>query len=215
MEGRETDPEVIIALDIVDNENEGGENGNEPDEGGRLVPEEPTGEFPDGFDDGTFEGAEIQVQAFNADANGNLQPSSDIVAATIIEDFEFTELDVSDDGFFNGFVDFNVDVDITSGGEGSIFVESDVQGSVTFSSFGGDDFSGYVFTFLSEDLPAIENVTIDESLNTFGLEPSDIRFSDNSVSVNFGRITPVGSVAELEFIELGDTFRLDIDFADI
>ena len=213
LEGRETDPEAM-GVDIVDNDdNEDTNNDNEPDEGEGVTPEEPTGEEPGVFENNTFDGAEVQVQAFDTDFDGNLQPASDIAAATIVEDFEFTELDVSEDGFANGFLDFDIDVDITSATEGSIFVESDIPGSATFAS---GIFSGYVFTFLSDDLPAIENVTIDESINTFGIEPSDVIFTENTVGINFARPqSPSGTTpAELEFIEFGDTFRLDIDFAD-
>ena len=199
LEGLETDPEAILALDIVDNDDNGNTNNdNEPDEGEGVTPDEPVNEVPDGFDDGTFEGAEIQVQL----------GSSGIAASTIGDGFEFTDLDVSDDGFANGFVDLNIDVDLTPEGEGSIFVESDIPGTATLSG-------SLVLTLISDDLPVIENVTIDESANTFGIEASDVTFTENSIAVNLERTTPVGTTAELEFIELGDTFLLDLEFADV
>ena len=149
-----------------------------------------------------FEGAEIQVQIFAPDLES---PTSDPITAVVNDGIEFDDdLPPSDNPGDNLFP-ANVDIDLTGGiaGEGSISFTVDED--QTPDSFIPGDFNGYVFTDISGDLPAIENVTLDESVNTLGLEPSDITFSENTFEVNVESLRA----------EPGLTALLDVDFADV
>lgn len=76
---------------------------------------------------------------------------------------------------------------------------------MTYTSFSSSDFNGYVLTDVSNKIPPIENVTIDNSTNTLGLASSDVTFSENTIEVN---------VESLVF-EYGDEVLLNVEFADV
>jgi hypothetical protein len=157
---------------------------------------EPTPE-PAPTPDGNFTGREIQLQVFAPDRQ---TPQGTPVTATIDEGVEFeglpaTEIDTSDDLFI---ASVDIDFSDTGPGEGGILfqpIESD--------SFVPGSFNGYVFTDISNQIPAIENVTIDPSTNSLGLEASDVTFTENSIDVN---------VESLNF-NPSLTARLIVDFA--
>ena len=126
---------------------------------------------------------EIQLQAFLP----NLEtPISEAVITTIGDDVEFSALPSIE---LPGETLVDVNIDITQEGEGigSIFFE--VDPNETFTTFASGEFNGYVFTDISDQIPAIENVTIDESTNTLGLEASDLTFTENRIEVNVESLT--------------------------
>ena len=98
----------------------------------------------------------------------------------------------------------NINVDLDFGTEtGTIAFEVDDDGG--FGRFDEAEVNSYVFTDISNQIPAIENVTIDESANTLGLEADDITFSANSIEVN---------VENLAYVP-GSNALLNIEFADM
>ena len=156
-------------------------------------------EAPDNSEQNSLTGVEIQLQAFSP----NLEtPISEAVTATIGDGVEFGALPSIE---LPGETLVDVNIDITQEGEGigSIFFE--VDPNETFTSFASGEFNGYVFTDISEQIPAIENVTIDELTNTLGLDASDITFTENSIEVNVESLT----------FNPEDTLLLNVEFADV
>lgn len=143
-----------------------------------------------------FEGAEVQVQIFAPDLN---TPIEDPATAVVGDGLEF------DDDAQDGNNSFNapVDIDLAGGdpGEGSISITIDQE--QTPGTFFEAEFSGYQFTDINGELPAIENVTINESANSLGLEADDITFTEDTIEVN----------VEGLYYEPGLTTALDVDFA--
>ncbi|ELS05441.1 hypothetical protein Xen7305DRAFT_00051850 [Xenococcus sp. PCC 7305] len=170
--------------------------------------------------------SEIQVQVFSPDLQSLLGAP---LISLIDDDVEFDEIqnsytDSSSAGlsltdllfpsFSNLFglftsdnssriVDVNIDLAYDNQGGGSIFFEVDDDEDSSY--FANADFNGYVFTDIYDEIPAIENVIINDSLNSLGLEHSDISFTEDTIEVN---------VSGLRF-RPGLTAKLDIQFADI
>ena len=168
---------------------------------GIFQDEEPLEEAEDSSPLTNFEGGEIQVQIFAPDLES---PTSDPITAVVSDGIEFDDdLPPSDNPGDNLFP-ANVDIDLAGGvaGEGSIFFEVDED--QTPDTFISGDFNGYVFTDISGNLPAIENVALNESSNTLGLEPDDVTFSENTIEVN----------VESLVAEPGFTALLDVEFGE-
>lgn len=90
---------------------------------------------------------------------------------------------------------------------------SDNSGSITYD-FGetnnpitipNDDFFGYVLSDFSNTIPPIENVSIDSSATTLGIDSSAISFTGNSIDVNLAGLT----------IDSSSVLELDIEFGDV
>ncbi len=73
------------------------------------------------------------------------------------------------------------------------------------SSYLEAEFNGFAIIDISDSLPAIVNITIDESNTTIGIDTSDVVFTEDRLAVN---------VEGLAFSD-GDTIKLNVDFADI
>lgn len=145
-----------------------------------------------------LDGLEIQLQAFSPLET----PISEAVTATIGEGFEFDALPSIELPGIN-LADVNIDISQEGEGIGSIFFE--VDPNQTSNTFVSAEFNGYVFTDISDEIPAIENVTIDESTNTLGLEANDVTFTENTIEVNVESIS----------YNTGDTLLLSVEFADL
>ena len=144
----------------------------------------------------SIEGAEIQRQSFNP----NLQtPSSVPVTAVIGDGVEFgspTPLPGND--LAGSFIDIT---GVPGGGATIRYQINDLNDT----SFATGAFNGIVLTDISDEIPPIENVTIEQSENTLGLASNDITFSENTIEMN---------VEGLAF-EPGDGFLLNVEFADV
>ena len=150
-----------------------------------------------------FEGTEIQYQAFYPDLE---TPRSEPITAIVGDGVEFPADEVlsSDNPGDNIFIaDENIDITGGVAGEGSIIYE--IGENQTPATLLSGDFNAGVFTDVSGDLPPIENVTLDESATTFGLESSDLTFTEDTIVVNFESLD----------IEPGLTAKIDVDFADV
>jgi hypothetical protein len=145
---------------------------------------------------GNFIGADIQLESLFPDLN---TVSGGPVTARIGDSTEFI-LDAydptpndDDDNLVPGYqIDFN---------ESSIlYTTGDIPAGDT--AFQSADFNGFLFTDVSGRIPDIENVTIDETNNTLGLDDSDILFTKNTIAINVEGInyTP------------GDSVKLDVVF---
>ena len=143
-----------------------------------------------------FEGAEVQVEILAPDLNTSVE---DPATAVVGDGIEFDDDAVSEDNSFTA----PVDIDLAGGDAGTGTISITIDQEQTPGTFFEADFSGYVFTDVNDELPAIENVTIDESVNAIGLSADDITFSENSIEVN---------VEGLAY-EPGFTSALNIDFA--
>ena len=142
-----------------------------------------------------IEGAEIQRQSFNP----NLQtPSSVPVTAVIGDGVEFgSPTPLADNNLALSYIDI-------TGVTGGATIRYEIT-DPDVVSFLAADFNGYVLTDISDEIPPIENVTIDESENTLGLASSDVTFSENTIEVN------VEGLAHGP----GDGFLLNVEFADV
>jgi hypothetical protein len=149
-----------------------------------------------------FEGSEIQLQVFapTRDEAGG-EPLTSTVGDGVEFDNELPPSDIPGDEL--SVVDVNVDISGGGAGEGSIFFEVDED--QTPGSFVPGEFNGYVFTDISGELPAFENVTLNESATTLGIDSSDISFTEDTIEVN------VESLA----YEPGLTALLDVEFATV
>ena len=136
-----------------------------------------------------FIGAELEYQTYSPNID---TPVGEPLTAVVGDGVEFN-LGVGDDTLTGGFVDIT---------ENSIVYEVD---STQFSSFLEAEFNGFTILDLTDNLPAIENVTIDESNTTIGIDASRLVFTEDGVAVN---------VQGLTFND-GDTIKLDVDFADV
>ena len=143
-----------------------------------------------------FEGAEVQVEILAPDLNTSIE---DPATAVVGEGLEFDDDTVSEDNSFTAPVD--IDLAGVDAGTGNISITIDQE--QTSGTFFEAEFSGYQFTDINDELPAIENVAIDDSANSLGLEADDITFSEDTIEVN---------VEGLDY-EPGFTAALDVDFA--
>ncbi len=149
-----------------------------------------------------FEGSEIQLQVF---APTRDEAAGEPLTSTVGDGVEFdNELPPSDiPGDELSVVDVNIDISGGGAGEGSIFFEVDEE--QTPGNYVPGEFNGFVFTDISGELPAFENVTLNESATTLGLDSSDISFTEDTIEVN------VESLA----YEPGLTALLDVEFANV
>ena len=160
-----------------------------------ATPEDPAAPEPDSS--GGIAGAEFQLQVFNPRANA----ISEVITTEIGDGVEFSGLpNLALPG--SSLVDVNIDIAGGVAGEGSFLFEVVESDS---GSFATGEFNGYVFTDVSDELPAMENVTINDSANSLGVEASDISFSENSLKVNVESIS----------FDPGDSLLLDVEFADV
>ena len=143
-----------------------------------------------------IEGAEIQLQSFSP----NLQtPTSVPVTAIIGDGIEFgTARPLPGNNLATSYTD------ITGGVAGGASIRYEIN-DLTDTSLLAADFNGIVLTDISDEIPPIENVTIDESENTLGLASSDITFSENTIEMNLEGLP----------FEPGDGFLLNVEFADV
>jgi len=144
-------------------------------------------EQPEVNDGSNFTGAEIQYQTFFPDTATS---AGDPLTATAGNGVEFV-IPTTDDGIGES-------LDIS--GNSIIYEVNDPN-----STFANVEFNGFVVSDVSDNLPAITNVTIDPAGTTLGVDNSDIQFTEDSIAVN---------VASLPYT-IGDTIKLDVEFADI
>jgi RHS repeat-associated protein len=180
LEGLETDPGADVPLSIEDS-GDGDGGGGDGGDGTPLV---------------NFTGADIQLQYFFPTLDA---PARETLIATVNDDVEFSlssfDDNPSDNDFESGYT-----IDITSN---SILYQS-VEAPVEDPFYVSAEFNGLVFTDATDTLPAIQNVTIDSSSTTFGIDASDITFTEDTILVNFEGISYMP----------GETFKLDVTFAD-
>ena len=138
-------------------------------------------------DGSNFTGAEIQYQQFFPDSN---TPVGDTLLANVGNEAEFVT--PPSDAVIGESVDIS--------GNSILYKVTDPGGV-----FSNADFNGIVLSDVSDNLPAIANVTIDSSVTTLDVNNSDIQFDENSVSIN---------VAGLAYV-IGDTIKLDVEFAEL
>ncbi|NEO61850.1 MAG: hypothetical protein F6J98_16005 [Moorea sp. SIO4G2] len=145
-----------------------------------------------------FVGAEIEMATVSPSRN---YPPLETRIATVDNNVEFiratTDSDPTD-GFYEG--GYNVNISENSILYTAASVPRQISSNPRFTS---REFNGYVFTDISDTLPAIENVTIDWSETTFRLSTSDVTFTENSIAINFEGLSYTG----------GDTVKLDVTFA--
>jgi len=195
--GVEVLPNSIASPDFYTIELEEGEVLEGADFGNTNTVGEPV-ETPDDSEQDSLMDLEIQLQAFSP----NLEtPISEAVTTTIGDDVEFSALPSIE---LPGETLVDVNIDITQEGEGIASIFFEVDPNETFTTFASGEFNGYVFTDISDQIPAIENVTIDESTNTLGLEASDLTFTENRIEVNVESLT----------FNPEDTLLLNFEFAD-
>ena len=137
--------------------------------------------------DGGFTGAEVGYQSFFPDFN---TLSGQALVTTV------------GDG-----VEFNIPANGTETGESIDISGSSIIYQVTSpdGSYAEAEVNGISIFDPTDNLPAITNVTIDESATTLGVDSSDILFNENVISLNFESLPYV----------TGDTVKLDVEFADI
>ena len=75
----------------------------------------------------------------------------------------------------------------------------------TDSSYSQGEFNGIVLFDVTDNIPAITNVTIDPSATTLGVDASNIIFIEDAIALN---------LAGLPYVT-GDTVKLDVEFADV
>ena len=150
------------------------------------TPEETSAEPVQG-DGSNFTGAEIQYQQFFPNSN---TPVGDTLLANVGNEAEFVT--PASDAVIGESVDIS--------GNSILYQVTDPGGV-----FSNADFNGIVLSDVSDNLPAIANVTIDSSVTTLDVNNSDIQFDENSVSLN---------VAGLAYVT-GDTIKLDVEFVEL
>lgn len=146
----------------------------------------------------SIEGAKIQLEIFSPNRENLI---SETATATVGDNVEFNVLPSL--ALPNAYlVSSNIDITGVSATEATIRYEINDR---TDTSFNTGDFNGYVLTDISDKIPPIENVTIDESENSLGLASSDVTFSENSIEMNVEGLT----------FKPGDGFLLNVEFADV
>ena len=135
-------------------------------------------------------GTSSTSKSFSSISDGGVELSAEVIQS-------------SDGGSKNVFSE-NFDIDITGGtvGESSIMLEvaADGEGSLTSGAF-----AGAVLSDIAGELPAIENVSLDEAATTLGLDSSDVTFTEDTISVNLESLS----------VKPGLSAMFDVDFADI
>ena len=125
-----------------------------------------------------------------------------LISVIRIQD-EYTELStLGSDTSDLAPVDVNIDLDFGAESGRIYFKVDENEGSDLFAPA---EFNGYVFTDVFDEIPAFENVTLNETANSLGLEASDITFTENTIEVN------VESLA----ISPGLNALLDVEFAEL
>ena len=144
----------------------------------------------------SIEGAEIQLESFSP----NLQTPSSVPMTAIIGDgVEFSSsTPLPGNDLASSYID------ITGGIAGGASIRYEINDR-TDTSLLAADFNGIVLTDISDEIPPIKNVTIDESENTLGLASSDVTFSENTIEMNLEGLP----------FEPGDGFLLNVEFADV
>ena len=139
----------------------------------------------------------IQLEVFTPDLDS---PATEPLIAQINDEVEYTELSSLNRPGLN-LIDMNIDLNLDTEG-GTIYFEVDEDAIPGI--FNGAEFNGYVFTDISDQIPDIADVTINESINTLGLETDDITFTENTIEVNFERLLFSPEDALLLEVELAD-----------
>ena len=103
------------------------------------------------------------------------------------------------------FGELNTRIDLTGGVAGDLSIQFEFNESPASERINPDGVIGYRLADITDNLPAIENVSIVESASTIGSSASDITFDDDSISV----ILPDSSV------RTDNTLLLDVDLADV
>ncbi|NES85273.1 MAG: hypothetical protein F6K10_29820, partial [Moorea sp. SIO2B7] len=145
-----------------------------------------------------FVGAEIEMATVSPSRN---YPPLETSIATVDNNVEFIRATTDSDPT-DGFYDGGYTVEISE--NSIVYTAAPVPPQISSNPrFTSREFNGYVFTDISDTLPAIENVTIDWSETTFRLSTSDVTFTENSIAINFEGLSYRG----------GDTVKLDVTFA--
>lgn len=145
-----------------------------------------------------FIGADIQLERFFPNLDTLVE---DATIATVGNGVEFNRASSDSDPTTPGFVGgYNIDITRNS----IVYETVPSPTNSPTSNFNDADFNGFLFTDISNTLPAITNVTIDSSATNFDVEASDITFTEDTISINFEGIsyTP------------GEIVKLDVTFAN-
>ena len=123
-----------------------------------------------------FIGSEIQLEI---DSPNQGTPLIEPVTATVDDSVEFMSPYSAAAGA--SVVPHQFDISSSS-------IRYQIDPSTSSSQFGSGSFNGYIFTDISDTLPAITNVSIDESETTLNLDESDVTFNSDQIFINVGRI---------------------------
>lgn|GEM_PF-6218525 len=150
-----------------------------------AVAEDAETELSDTSSGFNLDGTELQVQVLSPDAV-NLSE----VAPTVVLDSN--EVEFSSDG---------MEVDIAGGvaGDSSRSFGVDKNRDITSDSI---DFGEYALSDLSNNLPAIENVTINEAATNLGLDASDVSFTEDTIQIDLEGVAFYPRVIALIDIDL-------------
>ena len=98
-----------------------------------------------------------------------------------------------------------IEVDIAGGVAGDLSVSFAVDDNSPATSNNTLYFGEYLLSDVSDNLPAIEDVSLNESTTTLGLDASDITFTEDTIQVSLEGVT----------FDPGATALIDIDLADV
>jgi hypothetical protein len=144
-------------------------------------------------DDAGLLGNQIELETFNP----RNEVSSSKIVATVNNGFEFTRLPESAINS-SSLIDVNINL-----GANGILLDFTDAGTGDFAS---SSFNGYVFSDITETLPAITNVTIERSETTLALDDSDINFTEDTIEINVEGLSFTSETTALLNVELqGDT----------
>ena len=135
-----------------------------------------------------LDGTELQFQIVSPDSMGTT------AAPTIALNSNESEFD--SDG---------IQVDIAGGVAGDLSLSLAVDENRVTTSTDTLDFSKFVLSDISDNLPVIEDVSLNEAATTLGLDASDISFTEDTIEVNL----------EGTSFDPGATALLDIDIAEV
>lgn len=183
LEGLDTDPGASDSLTIIDDRDGGGLN-----PGNSTNPNAPPA---------SFIGSEIQSQYYFPDLD---TPLNEPVVATVSNDVEF---DIESTNFNPANNEFDPGYTIDISGSSILYTAAETPVDSPFYNPG--EFNGIVLTDISNTLPAIENVTLDTLATTFGIDASDITFTEDTIAIN---------LEDISYIP-GETFKLDVDFEQV
>lgn len=169
--------------------------------------EEPVGETPTDepvVDQPVLNGSDIQLQFVDRGVGGS-EFASQSVTATVGEGVEFANIPSIVDS-----VPFDISVDISPQADGNASIVFEGVGLDSgFSPVDPGAFFGYRFTDISDELPAIENVSIGGSSTGLildsgsGFDASDLSFTENTIDVNLENIN----------FSAGETLSFNVEFA--